>query len=65
MAPKVEKLENEQFIFEYELAHPQERPTLKKGQTFIHENVTYRIIHYHQVFGEQTYCSFLVTAKRV
>jgi hypothetical protein len=65
MAPRIEQTSPGQFIFEYEEAYPQEQPRLIKGQTFIHDGKTYRIVHYHQVFGEQSYCSFLVTAKAV
>ena len=61
--PLIKKLTPTEFIFEYEYAN--KMPTLQKGKTFDYEGSTYRITHYHQVFGEQAYCSFFVQAKVV
>lgn len=50
-----------EFRFEYENAR--ELPNLKNGDTFRCEGKKYRIVYYHQIFGEPAYCSFLVVAK--
>ncbi len=61
MQPRVTRLSPDVFRFEYDNAR--EMPQLLKGQVFSYDKAEYRIVHYHQVFGEQSYCSFLVTAK--
>lgn len=60
---RITQLAPNEFRFEYEDAR--ELPKFKNGDTFRHGGRQYRIVHYHQVFGEQAYCSFLVIAKTV
>lgn len=63
MDPRITQRTDNTFIFEYE--YPQHLPKLINGQEFEHEGNTYRVTHYHQVFGERAYCSFSVMAKRL
>ncbi len=61
MEPRIIQLAPHEFRFEYE--DPKAIPKLIKGQNFVYEDTTYRIVHFVQVFGEEAYCSFLVVAK--
>lgn len=60
MEPRIVQLAPNEFRFEYE--DPRSVPRLVKGQNFVYDKVTYRVVHFSQVFGEKAYCSFLVIA---